>query len=41
LDPLYARCDLLLYEAKAAGRNRTMREKIQSFAARPPVTRVA
>jgi diguanylate cyclase (GGDEF)-like protein len=41
LDPLYARCDLLLYEAKAAGRNRTMREKIQSFAARPPVARVA
>jgi diguanylate cyclase (GGDEF)-like protein len=33
LDPLYVRCDQLLYEAKAAGRNRTMREKIQSFPA--------
>lgn len=32
LDPLYVRCDQLLYEAKAAGRNRTMRERIQSFA---------
>ena len=32
LDPLYVRCDHLLYEAKAAGRNRTMREKISSFA---------
>lgn len=32
LAPLYARCDRLLYEAKAAGRNRTMREKIQTFA---------
>lgn len=31
LDPLYVRCDQLLYEAKAAGRNRTMREKISSF----------
>lgn len=30
-NPLYARCDQLLYEAKAAGRNRTMRERIQSF----------
>jgi GGDEF domain-containing protein len=30
--PLYVRCDHLLYEAKAAGRNRAMREKIQSFA---------
>jgi diguanylate cyclase (GGDEF)-like protein len=37
LDPLYVRCDQLLYEAKAAGRNRTMREKISSFA---PVRRV-
>lgn len=35
LDPLYVRCDHLLYEAKAAGRNRTMREKIQSFARKP------
>ena len=32
LNPLYVRCDQLLYEAKAAGRNRTMRERIQSFA---------
>lgn len=32
LAPLYARCDHLLYEAKAAGRNRTMREKVSSFA---------
>ncbi|MGN6356582.1 MAG: sensor domain-containing diguanylate cyclase [Novosphingobium sp.] len=32
LAPLYARCDQLLYEAKAAGRNRTMREKVSSFA---------
>lgn len=31
LAPLYARCDHLLYEAKAAGRNRTMREKVSSF----------
>ena len=31
LAQLYARCDRLLYEAKATGRNRTMREKIQSF----------
>lgn len=28
---LYAHCDRLLYEAKAAGRNRTMRERVQSF----------
>jgi diguanylate cyclase (GGDEF)-like protein len=37
LAPLYARCDRLLYEAKAAGRNRTMREKIRTFtpSARP------
>lgn len=28
---LYAHCDRLLYEAKHAGRNRTMREKLQSF----------
>lgn len=32
LAALYARCDHLLYEAKAAGRNRTMREKVSSFA---------
>jgi diguanylate cyclase (GGDEF)-like protein len=38
LGPLYARCDRLLYEAKNAGRNRTMREKIQSFA---PIRRKA
>lgn len=30
---LYAHCDRLLYEAKDAGRNRTMREKIQRFGA--------
>ena len=41
LGPLYVRCDQLLYEAKAAGRNRTMRERIQSFAARPPAVRAA
>ncbi|GGC37692.1 hypothetical protein GCM10011371_26460 [Novosphingobium marinum] len=29
---LYAHCDKLLYEAKAAGRNRTMSERLQSFA---------
>lgn len=29
---LYAHCDRLLYEAKAAGRNRAMCEKMQSFA---------
>lgn len=40
LDPLYVRCDQLLYEAKAAGRNRTMREKIQSFA-KPQAARAA
>lgn len=28
---LYGHCDRLLYEAKDAGRNRTMREKLQSF----------
>jgi len=28
---LYTHCDRLLYEAKHAGRNRTMREKLQSF----------
>jgi len=28
---LYGHCDRLLYEAKDAGRNRTMREKMQSF----------
>lgn len=30
---LYGHCDRLLYEAKNTGRNRTMREKMQSFAA--------
>jgi hypothetical protein len=29
---LYGHCDRLLYEAKHTGRNRTMREKLQSFA---------
>lgn len=28
---LYAQCDRLLYEAKNSGRNRTMRERMQSF----------
>ena len=32
---LYSHCDRLLYEAKRAGRNRTMSEKMQSFASRP------
>lgn len=41
LAPLYARCDRLLYEAKNAGRNRTMREKIQSFAPGKREIRVA
>jgi len=31
---LYAQCDRLLYEAKHAGRNRTMSEKLQSFGTR-------
>ncbi len=31
---LYAHCDRLLYEAKSAGRNRTMSERMRSF--RPP-----
>ena len=30
---LYGHCDRLLYEAKHTGRNRTMREKMQSFGA--------
>lgn len=30
---LYAQCDRLLYEAKNNGRNRTMRERMQSFGA--------
>lgn len=30
---LYGQCDRLLYEAKHTGRNRTMREKMQSFGA--------
>lgn len=41
LDRLYVRCDHLLYEAKAAGRNRTMREKIQSFARKPRAAHAA
>lgn len=41
LDPLYVRCDQLLYEAKAAGRNRTMRERVQSFAPPRPKVRAA
>jgi diguanylate cyclase (GGDEF)-like protein len=41
LAPLYARCDRLLYDAKAAGRNRTMREKVQSFGIPRPAARVA
>ena len=32
---LYRHCDRLLYEAKRLGRNRTMREKLTSFAAEP------
>jgi diguanylate cyclase (GGDEF)-like protein len=32
---LYSHCDRLLYEAKRGGRNRTMSEKMQSFANRP------
>jgi diguanylate cyclase (GGDEF)-like protein len=32
---LYAHCDRLLYEAKHTGRNRTMREKLQSFRPTP------
>ena len=31
---LYSHCDRLLYEAKRAGRNRTMSEKLQSFGPR-------
>ena len=30
---IYGHCDRLLYEAKHTGRNRTMREKLQSFGA--------
>jgi diguanylate cyclase (GGDEF)-like protein len=33
---LYGHCDRLLYEAKHTGRNRTMREKMQSFATGKP-----
>jgi diguanylate cyclase (GGDEF)-like protein len=32
---LYGHCDRLLYEAKRNGRNRTMSERMQSFARRP------
>jgi PleD family two-component response regulator len=28
---LYSRCDRLLYEAKAQGRNRTVRERLRGF----------
>jgi diguanylate cyclase (GGDEF)-like protein len=38
---LYAHCDRLLYEAKHNGRNRTMREKVQSFGGRVAVRAVA
>ena len=33
---LYAHCDRLLYEAKGAGRNRTMSEKIRGFSGHAP-----
>jgi diguanylate cyclase (GGDEF)-like protein len=33
---LYGHCDRLLYDAKDAGRNRTMREKLQSFEIKRP-----
>jgi diguanylate cyclase (GGDEF)-like protein len=33
---LYGHCDRLLYEAKHTGRNRTMREKMQSFGSGSP-----
>jgi diguanylate cyclase (GGDEF)-like protein len=33
---LYGHCDRLLYDAKDAGRNRTMREKLQSFDVKRP-----
>ncbi|MCB2059185.1 MAG: diguanylate cyclase [Novosphingobium sp.] len=33
---LYAQCDRLLYEAKEAGRNRTMSEKIRGFSGHAP-----
>lgn len=32
---LFTHCDRLLYEAKAAGRNRTQRERVQAFAGNP------
>jgi diguanylate cyclase (GGDEF)-like protein len=41
LGPLYVRCDQLLYEAKATGRNRTMREKIQRFPSQPRAAHAA
>lgn len=37
---LYAKCDRLLYDAKNAGRNRTMSERIQAFG-QPPRARAA
>ncbi len=38
---LYARADKLLYEAKAAGRNRTMSEKLQHFGKGPGKNKAA
>lgn len=39
-DMLYTHCDRLLYEAKRLGRNRTMRERVTSFATDTGWTRV-
>jgi len=39
-ETLYAQCDRLLYEAKRLGRNRTMRERVTSFAAEPGLGRI-
>ncbi|MEO0030702.1 MAG: hypothetical protein RIS94_460 [Pseudomonadota bacterium] len=36
-DALYRHCDRLLYEAKRLGRNRTMRERLMTFASEPAV----
>ncbi len=38
---LYGHCDRLLYEAKHAGRNRSMRERMQSFGGGKRATRAA
>ena len=38
---IYTHCDRLLYEAKRAGRNRTMSERMQSFARRPIIGQAA